>query len=180
MAVAAGSLDVASVFPIPTPFPRVKVKPPSTTTKTTTTTTTTSSATTVVSVIAGAPGTFTFTLSTATQPKVVSDTPGAAELTVPAGEVTFNVSDPVDDILSHNFEVCSTPLVPAPAKTLPAVQKLPDSCTGMSTPVVMPGGASATLTVDFTTPGAYEYLSTANPEGGNDASSGMVGVLNVT
>lgn len=92
----------------------------------------------------------------------------------------FNISNPVANILSHTFEVCSTPL-PAPLKTLPAIQKLPNSCTGKSTALLAPGGLSATLTVDFTMPGTYEYLSTAN--GGpavNDASSGMKGVLNVT
>jgi hypothetical protein len=52
--------------------------------------------------------TYTFKLSTPTQPKVVSDTP-AVELTVPAGEVTFNVTNPVDEMLTHDFEVCSTP-----------------------------------------------------------------------
>ena len=41
------------------------------------------------------------------------------------------------------------------------VQALPNSCTGEVTPLLAPGGATATLTVDLTTPGAYEYLSTA-------------------
>jgi hypothetical protein len=47
------------------------------------------------------------------------------------------------------------------------------------TPVLAPGGATATISVDFTTPGAYEYLSTAGGSTG-DAFSGMKGVLNVT
>ena len=121
---------------------------------------------------------FTFTLSTATQPKIVSDTPAKAELDVPPGTVTFTVSNPYSNILSHTFEVCTTPLA-KPVTTLPGVQALPNSCTGEVTPLLAPGGAIATLTVDFTTPGAYEYLGTANNPRG-DASSGMKGVLNVT
>ena len=121
---------------------------------------------------------FTFTLSTATQPKIVSDTPAKAELNVPPGTVTFTVSNPYSNILSHTFEVCTTPLA-KPVTTLPGVQALPNSCTGEVTPLLAPGGATATLTVDLKTPGAYEYLSTANNPGG-DASSGMKGVLNIT
>lgn len=150
-----------------------------TTTPTTTTPSPKTTGATMVTVIAGDPMTFTFKLSTATQPKIVSDEP-ATELTVPSGEVTFNVSNPEANILSHNFEVCSLPL-PGPLKTLPAIQKLPNSCTGDSTAVLAPGGSPASLTVDFTTPGTYEYLSTANGRPAvNDASSGMKGVLNVT
>ena len=133
---------------------------------------------TAVTVITEAVVPFTFTLSTATQPKIVSDTPGKAELDVPPGTVTFTVSNPSSNILSHTFEVCTTPLA-KPVTTLPGVQALPNSCTGAATPLLAPGGATATLTVDLTTPGAYEYLSTANNPGG-DASSGMKGVLNVT
>jgi hypothetical protein len=144
------------------------------------TTTTSSSTPTFVTVTMGAPMTYAFTLATATQPRVVSDTPGLAELNVPTGSVTFDVSNPPANILSHNFEVCSTPLPGAP-KTLPAIQKLPNSCTGKATVVLAPGGPATSLTVDFTSPGSYEYLSTANgAPSDNDASSGMKGVLNVT
>jgi plastocyanin len=52
---------------------------------------------------------------------------------------------------------------------------LPDKCTGTSTPVLAPGSASATLTINFTTPGNYEYLSSV----GDDAFAGMKGVLTV-
>ena len=149
-----------------------------------TTTTTTSSTTvpggppgTVVAVTTGAPATFTFSLSTSAQPKIVSDEP-AIELDVPAGLVTFNVTNPEDNILSHDFKVCSAPL-PGPVTTLPRVQELPDSCTGAATPVLAPGGPTATLKVDFAIPGAYEYLSTVGGPSG-DASDGMKGVLNVT
>jgi hypothetical protein len=94
--------------------------------------------------------------------------------------VLFNVSDPEANILSHNFEVCSTPL-PGPLKTLPAIQKLPNTCTAEHSGLLSPGGAPASLTVDFATPGTYEYLSTANGSSTtNDGSSGMKGVLNVT
>ena len=104
--------------------------------------------------------TFSFELSTATQPKVISDEP-AIELDVPLGEVTFNVTNPEDNILSHNFKVCSAPL-PGPVTTLPGVQKLHDGCHGTQTGLLAPGGPIETLKVDFTEPGAYEYLSTAN------------------
>jgi hypothetical protein len=155
-----------------------------TTPKTTTTATTSTPATaTTVTVTTGQPGTYTFRLSTATQPKIISDTPGAAELTVPTGKATFNVTNPSANILSHDFEVCATPL-PRPVKTLAAVEALPDNCTSVYTPVLAPGSATATITVDLTTPGTYEYLSTANastPHGSDgDSSSGMKGVLNVT
>ncbi|HMK96428.1 MAG TPA: hypothetical protein VK425_02715, partial [Acidimicrobiales bacterium] len=132
---------------------------------------------TVVTVITGEPAEFSFELSTATQPKVVSDEP-AIELTVPLGEVTFNVTNPEDNILSHNFKVCSAPL-PGPVKTLPGVQALPDNFTGTAAPLLAPGGAGATLRVDFRAPGAYEYLSTGGGPSG-DAFAGMKGVLNVT
>jgi YVTN family beta-propeller protein len=150
--------------------------PPVPTTAPVTTPTSTSTGT-VVTVTAGSPMTYTFELSTTTQPKVVSDEP-AIELTVPLGEVTFNVTDPEDNILSYDFKVCSAPL-PGPVTSLAKVQELPDSCGGTATPLLAPGGASATLKVDFAVPGAYEYLSTAGGLSG-DASAGMKGVLNVT
>jgi hypothetical protein len=48
-------------------------------------------------------------------------------------------------------------------------------CTGTSTPVLKPG-ASATITVDLTSPGTYEYLSSV----ADDAFAGMKGELEVT
>lgn len=159
---------------------KVVIKPsttPTTTTTTTSTPTTTTAAGTTVTVTTGVPATYTFKLSTSTQPKVISDMP-AIELTVPAGGVTFNVTNPYSNILSHDFEVCTTPL-PGPVKTLAAIQALPNTCSGVSTPVLAPGGAPATISVGFTTPGTYEYLSTAGGSTG-DAFSGMKGVLNVT
>ncbi len=93
---------------------------------------------TVVTVLTGEPMTFSFELSTATQPKVISDEP-AIELDVPLGEVTFNVTNPEDNILSHNFKVCSAPL-PGPVTTLPGVQKLHDGCHGTQTGLLAPGG----------------------------------------
>jgi hypothetical protein len=161
-------------------------KPPTTTTTATATTTTSPTTTTTttptttggatVTVTAGEPRTYTFKFSTPTQPKVVSDMP-ATELAVPTGEVTFEVTNSSSSIVSHSFEVCTTPL-PKAVTTLAGVQALPNSCSGPSTPVLAPGG-TGTLTIDLTTPGAYEYLSTANnPDG--DAFSGMKGVLNVT
>jgi hypothetical protein len=148
------------------------------TTSTTAATTTTSSNAMVVTVTAGAPRAYTFTLSTSTQPRVVSDEPGASELNVSAGQVTFDVTNPTSSINTHTFEVCTTPLTPAPAKTLTAVQSLPNSCAGTGTAQLAPG-ATATFTVDLATHGTYEYLSTyGGPTG--DASAGMKGVLNIT
>ena len=132
---------------------------------------------TVVTVTTGVPVTYTFKLASATQPRVVSDRP-AVELTVPSGEVTFNVTNPSSNILPHDFEVCTTPL-PGPLKTLAEIQTLPNSCSGVRTPVLSPGSATATIEVDLTTPGTYEYLSTVGGASG-DAFSGMKGVLNVT
>ena len=162
-------------------------KPPTTTKTTPTTATTThtsvpsttappTSASTTVTVTAGLPGTYTFRLSTSTQPRVISDLP-VTELTIPAGEVTFEVTNSPSAIVSHTFEVCTTRLA-KPVVSLTGVQALPNRCSGQVTPLLAPG-ATATLTIDLATPGAYEYLSTANnPEG--DAFSGMKGVLNVT
>jgi plastocyanin len=153
---------------------------PTTTTSTTTTSPTTTTAVSgfVVTVTAGTPRAYAFKLSASTQSRVVSDTPGVAELSLPAGEVTFEVTNSADGINAHSFEVCATPLTPAPAKTLVAVQKIPDHCAGTGTGTLA-AGATATFTVDFTAPGAYEYLSTYGGPSG-DASAGMKGVLNVT
>ena len=143
---------------------------------------TTPSSATTVTVTAGVPMTFTFRLSTAAQPDVVSDLPAKAELTVPAGDVTFKVTDSLGAILSHSFQVCMTPL-PGPLKTLAAIQALPDSCSGSAAPAspkVLAPGASVTVTIHFTSPGTYEYLSTVGGAATGDALAGMKGVLNVT
>jgi hypothetical protein len=144
-------------------------------------TTTPSPTGTTVTVTAGVPGTYTFDLSTATQTNVVSDIP-KTELNVPLGDVTFKVTDSLGAILSHTFEVCTTPL-PGPLITLAAIQALPNSCTGTTvppSPKVLAPGESATATIDFTSKGTYEYLSTVGGAATGDAFAGMKGVLNVT
>lgn len=142
---------------------------------------TTAPTATVVTVTAGVPMTFSFRLSTVAQPKVVSDRP-AIELTVPTGDVTFNVTDSSGAILSHTFEVCTTRL-PGPVKTLAAIQALPDGCSGTTaprSPKVLAPGTSATMTIHFSSPGTYEYLSTVGGAATGDAFAGMKGVLNIT
>jgi plastocyanin len=92
---------------------------------------------------------------------------------VTMGVVTFEVTNA--GVLPHNFEVCAVP------GDLTA-----DSCAGATTPTLM-GGApalmgggggqtSAYLTVTFTAPGTYEYLSTIPGQ----AAAGMKGLLTVT
>jgi plastocyanin len=92
---------------------------------------------------------------------------------VPMGVVTFEVTNA--GVLPHNFQVCAVP------GDLTA-----DSCVGATTPTLM-GGApalmgggggqtSAYLTVTFTAPGTYEYLSTIPGQ----AAAGMKGLLTVT
>jgi len=143
-----------------------------TTSRPTGTTTTTTTTATVVTVTANTPTTFSFTLATAGQAPVASDS--AVKLTVPAGKVTFNVNNPESSILSHDFKVCSAPVTAAEAKK--AVVALPSTCAGTSTPVLAPGSAMTTLTLDLMTPGSYEYLSSVS----GDALSGMKGILAVT
>jgi plastocyanin len=144
-------------------------------------TSTTTAAATVVTVIAGVPSAYAFKLSAAGEPAAVSDKP-AVQLSLPAGEVTFDVQNPSSGIVPHSFEICSAPLAGA-VTTLGAVQKLPNSCLGTTAPAP-PGslapGASASVTVDLTTPGTYEYLSTAGGAATGDAFAGMKGVLKVT
>jgi len=144
----------------------------STTTTTPATTSTTGAGVAKVSVTANTPSTFAFTLSTSGQTGVSSES--GVKLKVSPGEVTFEVTNPADVILSHDFKVCSTPLTPAEAAE--AWDNLPNNCTGTQTPVLAPGAKSAVLVVDFTTPGSYEYLSTVP----DDASDGMKGELLVT
>jgi hypothetical protein len=181
VAVPGGPDNATGISPVVTIDVSTSPTPPTTSTGATTTTaaatTTPETETSMVTVTTGAPGTFTFTLSTASQPKVVSDV-AKTELLLPPGEVTFQVSDPVSNILSYDFEVCSSPL-PGPVTTLGSIQTLPNSCSGSSTPVLTPGGSVATLTLDLPTPGTYEYLSTVGGSTG-DAFSGMKGVLNVS
>jgi hypothetical protein len=138
-------------------------------------------AATVVTVTAGLPMAYAFRLSTAAQPKVISDKP-ATELTVPLGDVTFNVTDAAGGILSHTFEVCTTPL-PGPVTTLAAIQKLPNSCSGTTappSPKVLAPGEAATMTIHFAASGSYEYLSTVGGAATGDAFAGMKGVLTIT
>jgi hypothetical protein len=117
---------------------------------------------TVVVVKASVPMEYAFRLSTAGEKPVVSD--GAKKLILPEGNVTFQVTNAASSILSHDFEVCSS-----------NTGGKKNRCTGASTPVLAPG-ASATITVDFTSPGTYEYLSSV----ASDAFSGMKGELEVT
>ncbi len=70
----------------------------------------TKAAGTVVTVIANAPETYSFTLSAPGQAPVYSYQP--PELVVPAGEVTFKVTN-AEGIDTHNFGVCATPLTGA-------------------------------------------------------------------
>jgi uncharacterized cupredoxin-like copper-binding protein len=139
--------------------------PPATSTGTATTpTTTTAPATTT------APSTVTVTANHAYSFSLSSET-------VSTGAVTFTVTNPETSIPSHDFEVCLNPLTASEIKK-PALE-LPNKCAGTSTPpstpVLAPGAASATLTVDFTTPGTYEYLSSVP----GDALAGMKGKLTV-
>ena len=160
VSAASPTVTVAASLPIVT-----------TTSSPTGTTTTTTTTATVVTVTANTPTTFSFTLATPGQTPVASDSP--VKLTVPAGKVIFNVTNPVSGILSHDFKVCSAPVTAAEAKK--AVVALPSTCTGTSTPVLAPGSAMATLTLDLTTPGSYEYLSSVS----GDALAGMKGILAV-
>ncbi len=149
-----GTSDFVTVVVTPVALP-----PKTTTTPTTTATPTTTTTTgTVVAVRANTPTAFSFTLSTAGQPKVVSGR--LVRLTVPTGEVTFNVTNPISSILSHNFRVCD-------------LGTKGKKCPGWHTKVLAPGAASATLTIDFTTPGTYEYLSSYS----DDLLGGMRGYL---
>jgi hypothetical protein len=127
---------------------------------------------TVVNVTANTPSAYSFTLSTAGQPTVASDS--TTKLSVPAGKVTFKVTNPDSSILSDNFKVCSAPLSTAVAKG--PVISLPNTCTGTKTPAIAPGGPVATLDVDFTKAGSYEYLSSLS----GAALAEMKGVLVVT
>ena len=150
--------------------PTAKVTSLASTPTTTTTPTTTG---TVVTVTAGAPMTYGFTLSALGQ-TVYSYQP--KQLAVPNGAVTFNLTNTLG-IGNHNFFVCSTPLTGAAIKT-PTIS-LPQTCTGTGTASLAPGD-SATLTVDLTTAGTYEYLSTVGCPTFCDSGYGMIGKLQVT
>ena len=177
-AIGASWVFVASCglacTPVTSPVPTVPITRATTTT--TTTTTASTAAGTVVTVIANSPETYSFTLSTPGQAPVYSYQ--LKELSVPAEEATFKVTN-AEGIDTHNFGVCTAPLTGAALKA-PTIN-LPETCTGMFTPPLAPGD-SATLTVDFTTPGEYEYLSTFGcPKSVScDAGYGMIGKLRVT
>jgi uncharacterized cupredoxin-like copper-binding protein len=117
---------------------------------------------TTVVVTAGKPSAFAFTLSTAGQAAVHSDS--ARKLELPPGSATFDVTNSTSSILSHDFKVCSS-------NTGGKANK----CVGTRTPVLTPG-ASASLTIDLTQAGTYEYLSTVP----GDALAGMKGDLVIT
>jgi WD40 repeat protein len=121
-------------------------------------TTTTPTTATTVTVTMNEPQTFAFTLSTPTQTAVSFEGP---KLTIPAGEVTFNVSNPESSIVSHTFKLCNL------GTTGP-------TCPGTSTPVLA-YGTNATFTVELT-PGTYRYVSSVP----GDFASGMHGELIVT
>ncbi len=143
-------------IPLPSPAP------PTTTTK----------AGTIVTVTAGGPMTYSFTLSALGQ-SIFSYQ--AKQLSIPAGVVTFKVTNPLG-IGSHDFFLCSTPLTAAAIKS--ATINLPQTCTGTGTPSLKPGD-SATLTVDLGE-GTYEYLSTVGCPAFCDSGDGMIGKLKVT
>ena len=169
----AGSKPKSPATIIPTPVVTsshsVVPSPPATTLAKSSTTPTE----TVVAVKAGAPKTYGFTLS-ALGHTVYSYT--TKQLSVPPGIVTFNVTNALG-IGNHDFFVCSTPLTASAAKT--AAIELPQTCTGTGTASLAPGD-SATLTVDLTTAGTYEYLSNVGCPTFCDSGSGMIGKLQVT
>jgi uncharacterized cupredoxin-like copper-binding protein len=82
--------------------------------------------------------------------------------TVPVGKVTFKVSN--SGQLPHDFELCSSSK--GTSKT--------NACTGKSTPMISPG-QTATLVVNVTKAGTYEYLCTVS----GHAAYGMKGILTV-
>jgi uncharacterized cupredoxin-like copper-binding protein len=134
--------------------------------------TTTTTTATAVTVTAGAPMEYSFTLSALGQ-TVYSDK--TKQLTVPAGSVTFTVTNALG-IGNHDFFVCSTPLTGSAIKT--ATINLPQTCTGTGTTSLAPGDG-ATLTVELSK-GTYEYLSNVGCPTFCDSGDGMIGKLQVT
>jgi hypothetical protein len=129
---------------------------------------------TTVTVLANRPSTYSFALSAPGEATVFSDT--GRRLALRTGAVRFDVTNPRSSILHHSFVLCPTRLTSA------LIGHLPNACEGapgIGTPVLAPGGA-AIVSHDFTTPGTYEYLSTAHGPDSRDAFAGMKGELTVT
>ena len=80
---------------------------------------------------------------------------------VPAGTVKFTFTN--NGILPHDFKLCSS-----------NAGGTATACTGKVTPMVTPGN-SATLTVNLTKAGKYEYLCTVS----GHAAAGMNGLVTV-
>jgi hypothetical protein len=136
---------------------------------------------TIVTVTENTPQSYLFRLSTPGQPAVSSY--AAGKLRLPAGVVTFEVTNPSTSINSDNFEICAAPLRVLSQEIL----NLPNTCGpagGVNTPVLAPKAPNVTftasITVDFTTPGTYEYLSTVGGAATGHALSGMKGELTIT
>jgi uncharacterized cupredoxin-like copper-binding protein len=83
---------------------------------------------------------------------------------VALGTVTFDVTNAESAILRHSFRVCAS-----------NTGGMKNRCAGTGTGAIEPGNEK-TLTVDFTQPGTYEYLSTV----AGDAAAGMKGDLTVS
>jgi uncharacterized cupredoxin-like copper-binding protein len=128
------------------PTSTIQAPPPPPTPSTTTSTTTTSS---TVTVTLGSPSEFGIRLSTPT---------------VPAGTVTFEITNAASSILAHSFKICSSNLGGDA-----------NHCAGTGTTPLSPGN-STTLSIDLGSPGTYEYLSTVP----GDAAAGMKGDLKIT
>jgi uncharacterized cupredoxin-like copper-binding protein len=82
---------------------------------------------------------------------------------VKTGSVTFKITNKGN--LPHDFKVCSS----NKGGTATA-------CAGKVTPMINPAGGTATLTVNFTKAGSYEYLCTVS----GHAAAGMKGLLKVS
>ena len=101
---------------------------------------------TVVTVVAGQPTEWRFALSKASG--------------IPAGTVLFKVTN--KGALPHLFKVCSAPVASARL----------NACAGKATAIIKPGH-SATLTVQLTHAGMYEFLCTSG------SAKGMKGLIAV-
>jgi uncharacterized cupredoxin-like copper-binding protein len=102
---------------------------------------------TTVNVTAGKPSEFKYTLSAKS---------------VKHGTVTFKFTD--SGTLPHDIRFCSSPK-----------GGTANTCAGTSSATISPGG-SATVTVNYKTPGTYEYICTLP----GHAAAGMKGDLKVT
>ena len=85
-----------------------------------------------------------------------------SKTSVPTGKVTFKVTN--GGQLPHDFELCSSNKGTTKANT----------CVGKTTAMITPG-QTATLTVNITKAGKYEYLCTVS----GHAATGMKGLLTV-